>query len=781
MGSWKNFLQMLAAADRELFPEGFKDRFLSPLTKKTPHPDIAQGFAGLRRLSDQDVFAAPTLTEPTPCTPLEFLDAAVSYRNLFAGHGTHELPDSAIRFAPLFMKGAVALCTHLNTLWIACPVYVAKQAKLYGWTFFRLTPLVEAEGIGELQAAAPDMEEDRLYICFGDKKHPEVESLYPAALWEEEDILFANGTKGLIDIHYIGYVSQRSFETSIYEEDYRSFIQPFALPEKTEKPAAITTSSISMSTVTKQMPKVNPILISAIACVLFFIAGFALYSRFTSPKQQINSIAVLAFRNISDDPNQEHLCEGIAETIIKKMSPIEGLNITSPTSAFSFKNKNATIAEIGRELNVEFVLEGSIQKEGDKIRITARVSKVRNGYQIWFNNYDSIWGDIFSIQDEISEAIVKEMKGKLVKEEKYTIEKRDTDDTVAYNLYLLGRHYWNMRTVEGHEKAFDYFQQAIKKDPSYALAYVGLADIYLTFWIKSFEPDASTRRNIVYRLLEKALEIDSTCADAFVSLASNDESNWNFSDSEKHFKRALELNPNNAQAHQWYHDNLWKKGKQKEAFDEITRAQALDPLNPLISSIIMNNYHFLGEDDKAFEQFKKTVHLNPNYGMNFVWVSYIYQDLGNYAEAINTYKKGAQLVGANPSIVEERLGYLYAANGENDKAEQILLTLKNRIPPPLLSIAKIYISLGNQGKAQDILTEMIKRNTANELPSCDIAEIYLRMGNIEKSFEWYFKAVDEREMRSAGSGEYFMELRPIWEPIRSHPKYEELRKKMGLL
>jgi serine/threonine-protein kinase len=338
-----------------------------------------------------------------------------------------------------------------------------------------------------------------------------------------------------------------------------------------------------------------------------------------------------------------------------------------------------------------------------------------------------------------------------------------------------------MRTVEGHEKAFDYFQQAIKKDPSYALAYVGLADIYLTFWIKSFEPDASTRRNIVYRLLEKALEIDSTCADAFVSLASNDESNWNFSDSEKHFKRALELNPNNAQAHQWYHDHLWKKGKPKEAFDEITRAQALDPLNPLISSIIMNNYHFLGEDDKAFEQFKKTVHLNPNYGMNFVWVSYIYQDLGNYAEAINTYKKGAQLVGANTSIVEERLGYLYAANGENDKAEQILLTLKKRIPPPLLSIAKIYISLGNQGKAQDILTEMIKRNTANELPSCDIAEIYLRMGNIEKSFEWYFKAVDEREMRSAGSGEYFMELRPIWEPIRSHPKYEELRKKMGLL
>ena len=274
---------------------------------------------------------------------------------------------------------------------------------------------------------------------------------------------------------------------------------------------------------------------------------------------------------------------------------------------------------------------------------------------------------IFVIQDAISKAIVKELKGKLLPGEKVTIEKHYTEDSVAYELYLLGRHYWKMRTVEGHEKAFNYFNQAIEKDTNFALAYVGLADIYLTPWIKRFVSDRETERDKVYEFVEKAIEIDSTCAEAYVSLAWNDHRNWNFTGAGRHFKRALELNPRNPQAHQWYHDYLWRIGKQEEAFAEIKRSQELDPLNPLLSSIIMNNYHLLGKDEKAIEQFHKTVQLNPNYGMNYVWVSYIYQDLGKFDEAINTFQKGLKLVGTNPFTIEKRLGYLYAKNGENDK------------------------------------------------------------------------------------------------------------------
>jgi hypothetical protein len=171
MGSWKNFLHVLAAADKDFFPEQFKEKFLSPLTKKISNLDISSAYAGLRRLADQDVFSShESQPDSIACTPLDFFDTAVAYRNRFWGHGTHEMPEAALQNAPLFLSGATALCNHLHSLWLACPVYVAKQAKLYGRTFFRLTPLVEAEGMGELQAAAPDMEQDRLYIFSGERR-----------------------------------------------------------------------------------------------------------------------------------------------------------------------------------------------------------------------------------------------------------------------------------------------------------------------------------------------------------------------------------------------------------------------------------------------------------------------------------------------------------------------------------------------------------------------------------------------------------------------------------
>ncbi len=231
--SWRIFLEMLAHADPRCFPEQFWEFFLAPLTKNISHPNMIKAYDGLRRLADPKVFslpANPIHPESISCSPLEFFEAAFAYRDRFSDRETGELPDSTLRFAPTFLKGAMELCAQLNELWLACPVYAAKREKSHEHAFFLLTPFMDDEGIDAAPADAPGMKEDRLFICFGDTGRPEVESLYPAALLEEGDMLFANGADGLNEIRYVGYVGQRSFTTSGYQEDFKTFLAPFAHP-----------------------------------------------------------------------------------------------------------------------------------------------------------------------------------------------------------------------------------------------------------------------------------------------------------------------------------------------------------------------------------------------------------------------------------------------------------------------------------------------------------------------------------------------------------------------
>ncbi|UCH84438.1 MAG: hypothetical protein JSW50_01745, partial [Candidatus Latescibacterota bacterium] len=289
------------------------------------------------------------------------------------------------------------------------------------------------------------------------------------------------------------------------------------------------------------------------------------------------SIAVLQFRDMSAQKDQEYLCEGVAEDIINALTHVEGLQVAARTSAFSFRGKDIDIREIGRKLNVQTLLEGSIQKAGNRLRITAQLIKVSDGYHIWSERYNRELEDVFAIQDEISLAIVDKLKVKLLGEERTKLVKRGTVNQDAYILYLKGRYFWNRRYEGGLQKAIEHFQQAIEKDPGFALAYSGLADGFGVLATYGFHPpkDAFTRAK---KATEMALKIDGSLAEAVASQAyTRMFFDWDWPAAERGYKRAIDLNPNYETAHYWYGILLSIMGRVEESIQEMERARELEP------------------------------------------------------------------------------------------------------------------------------------------------------------------------------------------------------------
>lgn len=704
MGSWKNFLQVLAATDKELFPVQFREKFLGPLTRKVSNPDISAAYAGLRKLADQDVFAAPESPVPpetTPCTPLEFFDAVVAYRNRFAGHGTHELPESALLFAPSFLKGTAALCVHLHALWHTFPVYVSTQSRLSGRKFFRLAPLVE--GMDEIQAAVPDLEEDRLYLCFGDKNHHELESLYPVALWHEEDILFANGTKDLRTINYLGYINQKSFETDIYGDDFQAFLQPFSTQEKT-------TSVESTSSLTS---KPQP------------------------------SIVVLPFVNMSSDPEQEYFCDGMAEEIINALTHVEALHVVARTSAFSFKGKDVEISEIGRKLKVAHVLEGSVRKAGNRLRITAQLITVEDGYHLWSERFDRTMEDVFAIQDEISLAVVSELKVRLLKAEETAMVKRHTVDTEAYELYLKGLYYFNRRIEGGPKRGIEYFQQAIEKDPHFALAYAGIAICYGVIGGYGYMAprEAWGKAKLA---VEKALELDDMLAEAHFSLGAYKYGyEWDFLGAEKEFQRAFELNPNYALAHNWYSSTLCIMEKFDESIAESLRAKQLDPQSVYQNAITGLMYTFARRYNEAMEHYQRALEMDPYFPSTYWYQGVHFIGIKNWEQAISTLETYMTLSTGSPFSVGH-LGYAYGVAGQKDKALRLL----------------------------DQLDKLSKECFVSPYY---IAMVFIGLGEKDQAFAYLEKAYVEREYLLL-----FLKGNPIFDSLRDDPRFTALLNKIGL-
>ena len=460
------------------------------------------------------------------------------------------------------------------------------------------------------------------------------------------------------------------------------------------------------------------------------------------PSKTLPSIAVLPFVNMSADPEQEYFCDGMTEEIINALTHIEDLRVIARTSAFAFKGKNEDIREIGNKLDVKNLLEGSIRKAGNRLRITAQLIKVEDGSHLWSERFDREMEDVFAIQDEISLAIVDALKVKLMRKYRAANKKHHNVNAETHELYLKGRYYWNKRNEEGFKKSLNYYHQAIEKNSNYALAYAGIADSYNLLGHYGLMPPKQTVQKIK-EAANKALQIDKTLAEAYTSLAYVKLfSDYDWSAAEKGYKQALEINPGHAQTHYWYAYSLDVLGYYNKALVEIKRAHELDPLSTIIYFFTMDILSRLGRYDEAFEQFNKAIEIDPKFGLLYMSIGSVYWKMGNREKSFAAFEKGMELGGHKAT--QGNAGYVYAMAGERDKAKQIL-------------------------------NEMLEQKKETYFQTYNIALVYVGLEDTDKAIKWLEKAFEEHDP-----------LLPLirrseeWDPVRSDPRIKALIKKMGL-
>ena len=456
-----------------------------------------------------------------------------------------------------------------------------------------------------------------------------------------------------------------------------------------------------------------------------------------------SSIAVLPFSDLSPQKDQEYLCDGLAGELIVALSNIKDLHVVARTSAFSFKGKDLDIRDIGQQLNAQTVLEGSVMKSGAQLRIAVQLVDVEDGYQIWSERFDRGMDDVFKIQDEITLAIVKKLKVKLLGEERTKLVKRQTENIEAYNLYLKGRFYWNKRNEEEVKKGIEHLNQAIEEDPSFAGAYAGLADCYNVLGFYSALPPKDAFPKAKAAAI-KAMELDEELAEAHTSLAyAMLYHDWDWEGAEREFRRAEELNPDYATTPHWLAEYFAAMGMMNEAIVAKKRASQLDPLSMIINTTIGWMYYFDRRYDEAVEQIKRVQEIDPNFVPAHFWIGQAYEQKGLYPEAVDAFKNA--------------------------------VTLSRESTYTLASLAHGYASAGDKARAREILSRLRELSKAKYVSAYEIAEVYISLGEIESAFEWLEKAYEERSRALV-----FLKVEPRLDPIRSDPRFKTLLDKMNL-
>jgi serine/threonine-protein kinase len=456
------------------------------------------------------------------------------------------------------------------------------------------------------------------------------------------------------------------------------------------------------------------------------------------------AIAVLPFADLSPERDQEYFCEGMAEEVINALGQIEGLRVVSRSSAFRFTGKGYDIREVGEKLRVSSVLEGSVRRAGNRLRVAAQLINVSDGFQVWSERYDCEMKDIFDIQDEISRAIVQALKLELIGEQQQQLVKRQTTDIEAYQLYLMGRYHWNRRVPGSVGKAMECFKQALDLDPNYAPAYAGLADCYI---LPAYYALASPRDMMPLgkAAAQRALEIDPNLAEAHTSLgaiAALFEFNWD--EAEKYFVRASQENPNYSIARYWRGIfALAPLGRLDDALREVKQGRELDPLSPAPSSSVGMMICYKRDYDRAIRELQKTLDLDPNFVVANLYLGKIHFEQGRVQEGRAALQKARDVMGDSPVIIGV-LGYYLAVNGEIEEARKLIERLNELA-------AKGYV------------------------PAQPYALIYSGLGENDLAFEWLEKAYEERS-----SLLIWLKVDPTFERLRSDPLCDLMLKKMGL-
>jgi adenylate cyclase len=454
------------------------------------------------------------------------------------------------------------------------------------------------------------------------------------------------------------------------------------------------------------------------------------------------SIAVLPFVNMSADKNDEYLSDGMTEELINVLAKVPGLRVPGRTSCFAFKGKNEEdiFRKVGDQLHVGAVLEGSVRKAGDQLRVTAQLINVSDGYHLWSKDYDGDVKDILNFQSNVAEQVVQALQVKLGGEEKRTLAKKPTENPEAHRLYLLGRYEFAKYTQAGWNNAIRYYEEALRLDPDYALAYCGLADNYAYMGsVVMPEKEAIAKEK---EFAQKALELDPELAEAHMSVALALVGAFDWRNGLKEFDRALELNPNLAFAYELQAWTVNGLGRFDEAIAKTRKAVELDPLNPFFQMSLSFYQYWARQYDDAIAQARKTLTMDPNSAISHVLLGLSFLKKGDTAGAIAELQKSKA---PDPGAwYQGFLGYAYAVSGDRAKAEQALRELE----------------------------ELAKRQYVS--PTAFVT-IYLGLGEKEKALDWLEKAYEEQD-----SACWYLKIDQIYDGVRDEPRFQAILKKIGL-
>jgi serine/threonine-protein kinase len=467
-----------------------------------------------------------------------------------------------------------------------------------------------------------------------------------------------------------------------------------------------------------------------------FPSGAAMVEAFSAPvagHARGPSVAVLPFLNMSADPENEYFSDGMTEEIINALSQIPALRVAARTSSFAFKGKNLPIRELGEALQVSTVLEGSVRKAGNKLRIGAQLINVADGYHLWSEKYDREMADVFAIQDDIARSIVDTLKVKLLGGDEAQLVKRGTSDLEAYNLYIKGRHLWNKRALP---KALEFFEQAIARDPTFARAYAGVADAHTYLGHYGLMPTTLAAPNAC-AAAERAVALDEGLADAHVSLGlSKLFFSWDPSGTEGALRQAIALNPQHALARCYLALYLGVAGRGSEARAEAERAMELEPLAPIVNAVAGIACYWAREFDFSLAACARAVEIDPQFFAGLYGLGRAYEGLGRQDEALRAH---------------ERAGAI------------------QRCPLVIMFIAGVHADAGRVEDARRLLEELKRRRTESYTTALSLAYVYTKLGEMELALDWVAKAFAERNAFVL-AGAWF----PGMERLASVPGFPEL-------
>jgi len=477
-------------------------------------------------------------------------------------------------------------------------------------------------------------------------------------------------------------------------------------------------------------------------------AGLVFFGRYTSsrqsPKTAEKSIAVLPFENRSEDKANAYFAEGVQDEILTRLSKIADLKVTSRTSTQHYKSVPENLAEIAKQLGVAHILEGSVQKSGDAVRVNVQLIKADNDSQVWAETFDRKLTDIFSVESDVAKAIADQLRAHITRQEEQVIAAKPTKNIEAYDAYLRGRYFWNKRTSDGIKHAIEHFQQSIARDPDFALGHAGLADSYIALTFYNFAAPHETMPKAKESAI-KALALDDPLAEAHASLAHILMNyDWNWAAAEKEFKRSIELKPDYATAHEWYAIHyLTATGRFEEAVQEMKRALELEPASLVMNTFMGATLYYAGRYDEAIDQCRRTIEMDPNFAVAHWHLGLAYEQKQVLDAATEEFKKAISLSAGSP-LMKAALGRAYAKSQKKHEANEML----------------------------NELSELSKQQYVS---AYEVATIYVALGNNEQAFQLLEQAYGEHSFHLV-----YLNVSPQFKPVSSDPRFQDLVQRIGL-